>query len=178
MNLTSLIPGVAQVKAALRFLPYVGIAVALLWGTFQMIEKRHFQKLFQNEQTAHMQTQERYVAAQAEAQIINKIQIERIEREYAEIGKESERKYNALLADNRAAVARFVRSQAAKGSAKGSGTGSTTEMPTGVVQDTTEAIVPVSDLRIAADNYSQLVALIEWAKGVGEVETATDAVQE
>jgi len=42
-------------------------------------------------------------------------------------------------------------------------------MPTGVVQDTAEAIVPVSDLEIAADNYSQLVALIEWAKGVGTV---------
>ncbi len=158
---------------------FAGVAVAALtFGAVQMIEKRHFQKLFRSEQIAHTQTKERYSAAQAEAQIINKIEVKRIEREYAEIGKESERKYNALLADNRAAVARFVRSQAAKGSAKGSGTGSTAEMPTGVVQDTTEAIVPVSDLEIAADNYSQLVALIEWARGVGEVETATDAVQE
>jgi len=172
------IPYLAQAKAALRFLPYVGIAVALLWGTFQMIEKRHFQKLFYGEQKAHTQTKERYSAIQAQAQIINKIEVERIEREYAEIGKESERKYNALLADNRAAVARFVRSKATKGSAQSAGTGSAAEMPTGVVQDPAETAVLVSDLKIAADNYSQLVALIEWAKEVGEVETETDAVQE
>ncbi len=47
------IPYLSQVKAALRFLPYIGIAVALLWGVFQMIEKRHFQKLFYGEQSAH-----------------------------------------------------------------------------------------------------------------------------
>lgn len=158
---------------------FAGVAVAALtFGAVQTVRldgfmfiKGYIEKLA-DEQKAHKETKERYSAAQAEAQIINKIQVERIEREYAEIGKESERKYNALLADNRAAVARFVRSQAAKGSAKGSGTGSTAEMPTGVVQDTTEAVVPVSDLEIAADNYSQLVALIEWAKGVSAVETA------
>ncbi len=124
---------------------------------------------------AHTQTKERYSAIQAQAQIITKIEVKRIEREYAEIGKESERKYNALLTDNRAAVAHFVRSQTSKGSAKSTGTGSTPEMSTGVVQDTAEALVPVRDLEIAADNYSQLVALIEWAKGVGEVEVTSTA---
>jgi len=171
-------PYVVYIKAALRFLPYIAIVGALLWGTLEMVEKRHFQKLFLNERTAHTQTKERYSAAQAEAQIVNRIEINRIEREYAAASEKAERKYNALLVDNRAAVTRFVRSQAAKRAAQGSGAGNTAEMPAGVVQDSEEAVVPVSDLVIAADNYSQLVALIEWAEGVGKVETDSGQASE
>lgn len=98
--------------------------------------------------------------------------VKRVEAEYKEIADEAEKDLANELAANRAALDRFVRRsrQGATGQAD-SPTGP--EMPTDPLREAEEAVIPVriEDLQIAADNYSQLVALIEWATNIGEVET-------
>ncbi len=156
----------------------IAIAVLLMIGVYLFLanislrnQVKHWRERYTVEATAHIATKTNYANAQKAAAELNKKQVERIESQYAAIAEKSESDYEKRLADNRANLAKWVRSQAAKSTASNTGTGSTAEMPAEPVQDATEALVPVSDLEIAADNYSQLTALIEWAKEVGEVET-------
>jgi hypothetical protein len=110
-----------------------------------------------------------YKKAQDEAADLNKKQVDSIKSQYAAIAEKEEREYEKRLADNRAALRQWMRAKAAPGIAQSTGAGSPATMPGELVQDPTEAVVPISDLEIAADNYSQLISLIEWAKKVGEV---------
>lgn len=123
-----------------------------------------------DEQAAHIATKVGYANAQKVAADMNRKQVERIAAEYTQIGINAENEYEKRLADNRAALDRWMRTQATKGLAGRVGTSEAATVSGETMPDATEALVPVSDLEIAADNYSQLVSLIEWAKAVGKVE--------
>lgn len=110
-----------------------------------------------------------YKKAQQVAADMNKRQVAAIKERYDAIATETENEYEKRLADNRAALRQWMRAKAAPSIAQSTGAGSAAQMSGEPVQDPTEALVPVADLEIAADNYSQLVSLIEWAKKVGEV---------
>lgn len=164
-----LIPGYAQAKAALRFIPYVGMGVLALVAALQYQSARHWSKTALNEKAAHAASVERYKGAQRVAAELNKAKVERIEREYAVIAEKSERNYDALLADNRRTLANWMRKQGAGSQAGGSATGQASTVPGESVQGTETAIVPISDLEIVADAYAQLEALRLWALEVGRV---------
>lgn len=123
------------------------------------------------ERAAHIATKVGYANAQLVAAEMNKKQVEAIKERYDAIATETENEYEKRLADNRAALRQWMRAKAAPSIAQASGAGSPSEMPGEPVQGTekTEFLVTGEDLKIASDNYSQLVSLIEWAKKVGEV---------
>jgi len=124
-----------------------------------------------NERVAHIATKVGYANAQKVAAALNKKQIARIESEYAAIAKRTESEYETSLANNRAALREWMRKKATKGNSQSAGTSGGSTVSDKTMPDATEALVPVSDLEIAADNYSQLMALIEWARSVGRVDT-------
>jgi hypothetical protein len=139
---------------------------------------RHVTKLLTSERAAHIATKVNYANAQKIAADMNRKQVERIKNEYAAIAANSERKYDALLADSRKSVAEFVRRQKAESVAHGTtasgnsqvqpevtGTGEMPDVSTGF------AIVPVSDLDLVAGAYAKLWALQGAAIDVGKVET-------
>ncbi|MES2782575.1 MAG: hypothetical protein V4657_07255 [Pseudomonadota bacterium] len=159
----------------------IAIAVLLMLGIYLLLanislrnQVKHWKNRYTVEATAHITTKVDYANAQQVAADINKRQVARIESEYAAIAEKSEKSYEKRLADNRATLAKFLRSKAAKGASEGTGTGSTTEMPGEPLQATETAIIPVTDLETVADAYAQLDALIEWAEGIGEVNTAPE----
>jgi hypothetical protein len=169
--LFNFIPGIAQVKAAFRFLPYVGLAALALFAAIQWGNARHNKKLYVEEAKAHSSTIAKYEGAQAVASQVNKAQVAQIKTEYEKIAAKSENDYEIRLADNRNALDKWMRRQTIKRTAQSAGTSSPAEMPSETVPNAEEALVPVSDLEIAADNYSQLISLIEWAKSIGQVKT-------
>ena len=121
------------------------------------------------ERAAHITTKVGYANAALVAAELNRHQVAAIKQRYDAIAEKSEIEYEKRLADNRAALRQWMRAKAAPSIAQSTGAGSAAQMSGEPVQDPTEALVPVADLEIAADNYSQLVSLIEWAKKVGEV---------
>ena len=122
------------------------------------------------EQAAHIATKVNYANAQKVAAEINKKQVARIESEYAAIAEKAESDYERRIADNRVALDRWLRSQAAKGSAGSTRASSTAPVSGEVVSGAETAIVPVADLEIVADAYAQLDALRAWALEVGKVD--------
>lgn len=112
-----------------------------------------------------------YKKAQKEAADLNRKQVAAIKERYDAIATETENEYEKRLADNRAALRQWMRTKAAPGIAQSTGTSGPAEMPGEPVQgaEKTEFLVSAEDLEIAADNYSQLTALIDWARKVGEV---------
>ena len=161
-----------------RFIPYLRLVPAALIGVLALIaviqwaEARHWQKRYTASEKAHTATKTAYTGAQRVAAELNKAKVERIEREYETIAQRTESEYETHLANNRRAVADFMRRQAAKSSASGGGTGQAAPVSSQAMPDPAQAqfLVSGTDLEIAADNYSQLVALIEWAESVGKVE--------
>ncbi len=159
----------------------IAIAVLLMLGAYLLLanislrnQVKHWQTRYTVEATAHITTKVDYANAQQVAADINKRQVARIESEYAAIAEKSEKSYEKRLAGNRASLAKFLRSKTAKGAPEGTGTGSTAEMPGEPLQASETAIVPVADLETVADSYAQLDALIEWAEGIGQVNTAPE----
>jgi len=155
----------------------IAIAVLLMVGVYLFLanislrkQVTHWKERYTTEATAHIKTKRDYAQAQADAELLNKAEVERIEGEYAAIAVKSEKDYAKRIADNRATVDRWLRAKAAAGVASGTGTSETAAMSSGVVQGTEEAIIPVSDLLIVADAYAQLDALRAWALEVGKVE--------
>jgi hypothetical protein len=117
-----------------------------------------------------------YKKAQDEAADLNKKQVESIKSQYAAIAERTEDEYEKRLADNRAALRQWMRTKAAPGIAQSTGASSPATVSAEVVSGAsqTEFLVGAEDLEIASDNYSQLVALIEWAKSIGEVKPASE----
>lgn len=154
----------------LRFAPYAAIALFAIFAAVQYGNARHWQKRY----VASEKTVARYEAAQLAAAQINKAKVAQIERDYAAIAEKSEIEYENRIADNRAVLDRWMRAQAAKGSAGGTGASEAAPVPDQVVSGTETAYlfatVPISDLQIVADAYAQLDALRQWANGVGKVE--------
>lgn len=101
-----------------------------------------------------------------------KVNVKRIRKLYAEISNEAEKDYATRLADSRNALERW-KLQHRGSSASQDNSATIPKMPSDPLQDTpqTEFLVRGEDLDIAAENYSQLVALIDWAKAIGNVET-------
>ena len=97
---------------------------------------------------------------------------ERVKAEYQEINDEAEKDYAVGLAANRANLERW-KLQNRRSSARQSDSPAIPGMPAAPMPPTGEAqfLVTGRDLEIASDNYSQLVALIEWAENIGKVET-------
>jgi hypothetical protein len=178
MSLTNLIPGVAQAKVALRFLPYAGIALLAIFAAIQWQNARHWEKLYIDSEKAHIATKAAYTGAQIAAQELNKAEVARIESEYAAIAAKTEIEYEKRIADNRATLDRWMRKQAAERAAKGTGTGETSEVQpeataTGEVPNVSGgvAIVPVSDLELVAGAYAKLAALQDAANAIEGVQT-------
>lgn len=109
-----LIPGYAQAKAALRFIPYVGMGVLALVAALQYQSARHWSKVALNEKAAHAASVERYKGAQRVAAELNKAKVERIERERRDVANvkdtEIRRGIDAAVAD----AQRVWRQRAAK----------------------------------------------------------------
>jgi len=100
---------------------------------------------------------------------INKARIAQIESEYAAISEKAESDYEKRIADNRASLNRWMRSQASKGNTSSTGASEAAPVPGEVVSGTETAVVPISDLEIVADAYAQLEGLRQWALEVGKV---------
>jgi predicted membrane-bound mannosyltransferase len=149
----------------LRLAPYAGIALFALLAAVQYGNARHWEKRY----IASEKTVAQYEAAQVAATEINKAKVAQIEREYAAIAEESEIDYEKRIADNRAALDRWMRNQAAKRNTQSTGASEAASVPGEVVSGTETAIVPVSDLEIVADAYAQFDALRAWALEVGKV---------
>ena len=148
-----------------RLAPYAGIALFALLAAVQYGNARHWEKRY----IASEKTVAQYEAAQVAATEINKAKVAQIEREYAAIAEESEIDYEKRIADNRAALDRWMRNQAAKRNTQSTGASEAASVPGEVVSGTETAIVPVSDLEIVADAYAQFDALRAWALEVGKV---------
>lgn len=170
------IPGFAQVKAALRFLPYAAIALLALFAAIQWQSARHWEKRYIGSEKAHSATKAAYTSAQVAAAELNAAKVALIERQYDAIAERTESEYAKNISDNRAALREWMRSKAAEGSASSATTGETAAVSGQSVQGATEAefLVSQSDLETASDNYSQLVALRQWALDVGKAQTAPD----
>ena len=149
----------------LRFAPYAAIAFFAIMSAVQYGNTRHWQKQY----AASEKTVARYEGAQLAAIEINKAKVAQIEREYAAIAKKSEKDYEKLVAVNRAALDRWLRSQASKGSTGSTGASQVASVSGEVVSGAETAIIPVADLEIVADAYAQLDALRAWALEVGKV---------
>jgi len=149
----------------LRFAPYAGIALFALLAAVQYSNARHWEKRY----IASEKTVARYEGAQVAAIEINKAKVAEIERQYAAISEKAESDYEKRIADNRAALDRWMRSQANKGNTSSTGASKAAPVPGEVVPGTETAIVPISDLEIVADAYAQLDALRAWALEVGKV---------
>jgi len=119
-------------------------------------------------QTAH----ELMVTANRLATEAAKANVKRVEAEYERIGNEAEKDYAAGLAANRSNLERW-KLQNSRSATRNIDSPGQPEMPGEPLPPTGEAqfLVTGRDLEIASDNYSQLVALIEWAENIGEVET-------
>jgi hypothetical protein len=148
-----------------RFAPYAGIALFALLAAIQYGNAVHWQKRY----IASEKTVARYEGAQVAAIEINKAKVAEIERQYAAISEKAESDYEKRIADNRAALDRWMRSQANKGNTSSTGASKAAPVPGEVVSGTETAIVPISDLEIVADAYAQLDALRAWALEVGKV---------
>lgn len=131
-----------------------------------------FKRMAESEMSLRIANEVAYKNAQKAATDLNKKQVESIKAQYAAIAEKESREYETRLADNRRSLALWLRSKAPPSASSGTGASASPAMPGEPVQDPTEAVVSVADLEIAADNYSQLVSLIEWAKKVGEVKPA------
>ena len=94
----------------LRFAPYAGIAFFAIMAAVQYGNARHWQKQY----AASEKTVARYEGAQLAAIEINKAKVAQIESEYAAISEKAESDYEKSIADNRAALERWMRNQAAK----------------------------------------------------------------
>jgi hypothetical protein len=149
----------------LKFAPYAGIALFALLAAVQYGNARHWEKRY----IASEKTVARYEGAQLAAIEINKAKVAQIERQYATISEKAESDYEKRIADNRAALDRWMRNQAAKGSAGSTGASEAASVPGEIVSGAETAIVPVADLEIVADAYAQLDALRAWALEVGKV---------
>ena len=149
----------------LKFAPYAAIGLFALLAVVQYANARHWEKRYIGSE----KTVARYEGAQLAAIEINKAKVAQIEREYAAIAKKSEKDYEKLVAVNRAALDRWVRSQASKGNPSSTGASQAAPVSDEVVSGTETAIVPVADLEIVADAYAQLDALRAWALEVGKV---------
>lgn len=150
----------------LRLAPYAAIAVFALLAAVQWQSAKHWEKRY----IASEKTVAQYEVGQIAAAQINKARVEQIEREYAAIAEKSEKDYEKRIADNRATLDRWMRSQAAKGNTGSTGASEVAPVPGEVVSGTETAIVPVADLEIVADAYAQLDALRAWALDVGKVQ--------
>ena len=154
-----------------RFIPYIKFAPYALGVIFALIaatqygNARHWEKRY----IASEKVVAQYEAAQVAAIEINKAKVAEIERQYATISEKAESDYERRIADNRAALDRWMRSQAAKGSTGSTGASEAAPVPGEVVSGAETAIVPVADLEIVADAYAQLDALRAWALEVGKV---------
>lgn len=150
----------------LRLAPYAAIALFALLAAVQWQSAKHWQKRY----VASEKTVARYEGAQLAAAEINKAKVAQIKREYAAIAEKSEIEYEKRIADNRAALDRWMRSQASKRDTSSTGASQATPMSGEAMSGTETAIVPISDLKIVADAYAQLDALRAWALDVGKVE--------
>lgn len=150
----------------LRLAPYAAIALFALIAAVQWQNAKHWQKRY----VASEKTVARYEAAQLAAAEINKAKVAQIERDYAAIAEKSEIEYEKRIADNRAALDRWLRSKARGSDTSSAGASQAAPMSAEPLQGTETAIVPISDLEIVADAYAQLDALRAWALGVGKVQ--------
>lgn len=150
----------------LRLAPYAAIALFAIFAALQWQNAKHWQKQY----AASEKTIARYEGAQLAAIEINKAKVAQIERDYAAIAEKSEIEYEKRIADNRAALDRWMRSQAGKRNTSSTGASEAAQVPGEFVSGAETAIVPVSDLEIVADAYAQLDALRAWALEVGKVD--------
>jgi hypothetical protein len=140
--------------------------VFALLAALQWQNAKHWQKRY----IASEKVVAQYEVAQIAATEINKARVAQIEREYAKIAEKSEIDYEKRIADNRAALDRWMRSQGSKRNTKDTGASQAAPVSGEVVSGAETAIVPVADLEIVADAYAQLDALRAWALDVGKVD--------
>jgi hypothetical protein len=150
----------------LRFAPYAGIALFALLAAVQYSNARHWEKRY----IASEKTVARYEGAQVAAIEINKAKVAQIESEYAAISEKADSDYEKRIADNRAALDRWMRTQASKGNTSSTGASQAAPVSGETVSGAETAIVPIGDLEIVADAYAQLDALRAWALEVGKVD--------
>jgi hypothetical protein len=157
----------------LKFAPYAAMGLFALVAVVQWQNARHWEKRYIGSEKAHSATVAAYTGAQIAAKELNKAKVAQIERQYAAISEKAESDYEKRIADNRAALDRWMRNQAAKGNTSSTGASQAAPVPGEVVSGAETAIVfatvPISDLEIVADAYAQLDALRAWALEVGKV---------
>lgn len=150
----------------LRLAPYAAIALFAILAAVQWQNAKHWQKRY----VVAEKTIANYEGAQLAAIEINKAKVAQIERDYAAIAEKSEIDYETRIADNRAALDRWMRSQARKGDTSSAGASEAAPVSGEAMSGAETAIVPIGDLEIVADAYAQLDALRAWALEIGKVQ--------
>lgn len=154
---------IAALLAACLWL-YVGKSSALASAA-------KWKRTAEQEMSLRIANEKAYKDAQRVAEDMNRHQVAAIKQRYDAIATETENEYEKRLADNRASLRQWMQARAVVRPPESAGTSGAAPVSAEPVQDAekTEFLVTGEDLKIASDNYSQLVSLIEWAKKVGEV---------
>jgi hypothetical protein len=169
MNLSNLIPGVAQLKAGLKFLPYIGVAALGIFALIQLTNARHWHKRYINSEETLAATIANYTGAQVAAKEINKFEVDRIELDRREIanGKDTEIRKSIDLA---VVDAKRVRGEKTVGGVTSSS--GTSENPTPSISVAGEGGMPImdeEDVRICTVNT---VKVMGWQDFYQEVQAA------
>lgn len=167
----------AGIKWCLSDWRHIVIALVSLFAAYQYLSASKWQgraeKALVRLERANKTIADMTAASEAakQAAIAN---AKRVEADYERIADNAEIAYKNSLTGNRAALDRWLRKDGNRATSQAN-CPAVSEMPGEPVQDAGKALVPIRDLEIAADNYSQLTALIEWARGVQDVRTVPNS---
>ena len=167
--LANLIPGVAGLKAGLKFLPYIGVVALGVFALIQLTNARHWHKRYINSEETLAATIANYTGAQVAAKEINKFEVDRIELDRREIasGKDTEIRKSIDLAV--VGAKRVWREKAVGSVASSSGTGENPTPSDSVAGEGGMSVMDEEDMRICTVNT---VKVIGWQDFYQEVQAA------
>ncbi len=168
-------------RSALRWIVsdwrHILIALVSLFAAYQWLEAGKYQRAHERAVTSLERANKTIADMKAASEAAKQAAIanaKRVEADYERIADNAEIAYKNSLTGNRAALDRWLRKDGNRATSQAN-CPAVSEMPGEPVQDAGKALVPIRDLEIAADNYSQLTALIEWARGVQDVRTVPNS---
>ena len=153
---------------SLAELACLGLFLFALVQHFQLLDARHdrdaWRRQFDSEHAGRVADRQSYETAQAKAAALNKVQVQRIERQQQEITDNAENRYNADLARLRAELGRLLaQDQAAEGD-PGKPGASPLPDSAGKPDDPAEVSIPASLYVHGAELELQLERLQDWVR--------------
>lgn len=167
--LSNFIPGVGQIQAGLKFLPYIGIAALGLFALIQLTNARHWHKRYENSEKAHAATIAEYKSAQLVAAELNKGKVAQIEADRREVANDQDREIRKSIDLAVADARRVWAARTAEGVARRPDTGGNTTPSGSVTGEGGVSVMDEDDVRICTVNT---VKLLGWQDFYDEVKTA------